>query len=170
MLENLQSIATILGICIGGLWAWFNFFQGRVYRTRLEPAISGALMRHDGVSYLIVKAQAHNAGLSKVDIQHKGTGYRVLSVNPEAKTGRTSLVEAVRLRTFRVFADHGWIESGETITEEQLVRISGGGHLAFLLELRIVAHGIDFRTKTVVPALEELTPTNAGHSNGLGES
>ncbi len=150
ILDDLQKVFTILAIVIGGLWAYFNFFKSRVYRVRVEPMISGKVFDKDGKTHLIVKLQLKNAGLSKVDIQHKGTGFRVFTYKEKGQNPDTQPVESERLGTFPIFEDHGWIESGETIVEEQLVSIQNGHHFAFLLELRIVAHRVSFKTKSVV--------------------
>ena len=147
ILDNLQKVFTILAILIGGIWAYFNFFKGRVYRIRVEPTISGKVFDKDGTTYLIVKLQLKNAGLSKVDIQHKGSGFRIFTYKEEGQPPDTQPVESERLGTFSIFEDHGWIESGETIVEEQLVSIPNNHHFAFLLELRVVAHRVSFKTK-----------------------
>jgi hypothetical protein len=150
ILDNGQKIFTILGIAVGGVWVYFNFFKGRVYRVRIEPTISGEVFDNDDVTYVIVKIQLKNVGLSKVDIQQKGSGFRVYAYQGSGNISKTQRVKVERLGTFSIFEDHGWIESSEKITEEQLISLPKNNYFAFLLELRVVVQSISFKTKTVV--------------------
>jgi len=53
--------------------------------------------------------------------------------------------------TFKlVFKSHKRIEIGETISEEHLIYIESSKHFALLLEFRIVAHGISFKSNSIV--------------------
>jgi hypothetical protein len=86
---------------------------------RLEPKIFGKVIFQDGVDYLITTIQLKNVGLYKVDIEQRGTAFRVFSCEPTTKLSETHSVEVRRLGTFEVFKNHGWIESGETIEEKK---------------------------------------------------
>ena len=77
MFEILKNVATIIAIGAGAVWAYFNFFKGRTYRSRLEPKVSGKVISRNGASYLIVTAQLKNVGLSDVRIDQKGSALRV---------------------------------------------------------------------------------------------
>lgn len=161
ILDDLEKIFTILAIIIGGLWAYFNYFKGRVYRTRIEPKVSGKVFYKDDSAYLIVSAQLKNVGLSKVNLQKKGSGFRVFKYLGGSQPPGARTVKYHRLGTFSVFNDHRWIESGETIKEEQLIRLPKSDDFAFLLEMRIVAHKISFKTKNVVPIPELVKQDNS---------
>jgi hypothetical protein len=156
---NILTIAeksfTVLAIIVGGLWAYYNYFKGRIYRTRIEPRILGEVCVTDGITYLTVNIQLKNAGVSKVDLQARGSGFRVYAYKMREEVSKTKFVEWNRLATFPIFSDHGWIESGETIVEEHLVEIPGDDHLALMLELRAVAHKVAFKSRSVVTISEK---------------
>jgi hypothetical protein len=78
--EVLKNVATIIAIGAGAVWAYFNFFKGRTYRSRLEPKVSGKVISHNGAYYLIVTAQLKNVGLSDVRIDQKGSALRVFAL------------------------------------------------------------------------------------------
>src|SRR2546429_3204710 len=77
--DVLKNVATIIAFGAGAVWAYFNFFKGRTYRSRLEPKVSGKLISRNGANYLIVTAQLKNVGLSDVRIDQKGSALRVFA-------------------------------------------------------------------------------------------
>lgn len=151
LLDILQKIFTIAAIAAGGLWAYFHYFRRRVYKPRLEPAISGKVISKGSVCYLMTIAKLKNVGLSKVKIEQNGSGLRVLSIDKQPGIARTcTLLEGKRLATFPVFKHHKWIESGEPIEDHRLIGIPSGNQVAFRLKLRIVAKKISWRTDTII--------------------
>lgn len=165
-LSMLESAATTLAIVVGGIWAYFNFFKGRIYRIRLEPAISGRIVHQRLRTFLIVTTKLRNCGRSKVDITQKGSGFRVLSLPTGTDHHEADRVEWEYVATFPVFENHKWIEAGEVAVEEEMITLPPGDHLALLLELRVVAHNVSFKTRTVVVAAPEEA---SAHQFGQGE-
>jgi hypothetical protein len=148
--EIVEKTLTSVAILAGGVWAYYNFFKGRVYRTRLEPTASGRLVSDGESTYLIATVTLKNAGLSKVDLHQEGSGLRVFACATGPAVTDARDVEWERIGTFPIFADHRWIEPGEMISEDRMIAVPGKGHVAFLLELRIVAHKLSFKTNKAV--------------------
>jgi hypothetical protein len=146
----LQGIVTIAAIVIGGIWAYLKYFRGRTFRPRLEPDISGVVVSHGGVSHLKVTASLKNVGLSKVDIEQKGSGLRVFSYDAAPHATEAHIAEWTRIRTFPVLEDHQWIEPGESIEDERLIVIPEDEHLAIQLELRVVSNGITWKERSII--------------------
>ena len=141
IIENAESIFIIVGIIVGGLWAYFNYFRGRVFYPRLELGIESRF--HNNSHCLIIHYRLKNVGLSKVRFNHKGCALKVYSA---ARVNDAPFVHRVlweRLSTIDVLSDHGWIESGETITETQLIsipqQVRSKDKLAIKTALRVVS-------------------------------
>lgn len=151
LISSIESIATVAALIVGGLWAYFNFVSGRIYRPRIEPVITGRAFKATNGLSLVVGVQLTNSGLSKVDLEQRGSGFRVYQTTESADEKKPVLRPSwVRLGTYPIFTDHGWIESGETIREEHLVSIAKPVPVAFQLELRAVAHQVSFKSRSVV--------------------
>lgn len=146
----IQSIVTVLAIAVGGLWTYFNYFRGRVYRPRLEPKIMGRLVCKQGVTYLSVIAQLKNIGLSKIAIEQKGSGIIVSTFDTNAASGAVNKIEWNDLEVFPVFETHHWIEPGETIEDQQLFALSSCNEVAIRLRLRLVFGGIEWNLDAIV--------------------
>lgn len=141
IIENAESIFVIVGIVVGGLWAYFNYFRDRVFYPRLEFGIESRF--HNNSHCLIINYRIKNVGLSKVRFKHKGCALKVYS---GARVNDAPFVHSVlwdRLATIDVLSDHGWIESGETITETQLIsipqQVRSENKLAIKTALRVVS-------------------------------
>jgi hypothetical protein len=137
--DIVQKLFTIAAIIIGAIWTYFNFFSGRTYRMRLELTVSGKVVTLNGSNHLAADMSLKNVGLSKVEIEQKGSGLRVLSY--EVPVGTRSIVSATweDLTAFSVFDSHRWIEPGETVKEQRLVLMPANGRLALQLRLHIVS-------------------------------
>jgi hypothetical protein len=145
IVDIVQKIFTIAAIIVGGIWTYFNFFRGRIYRMRLEPTVSGEVTTFDGVSHLIATMRLKNVGLSKVEIEQKGSALQVLSYDAHGGTAKVVSAAWKNLAVFPVFESHQWIEPGELIEEQRLIVIPEGVHAAFQLRLRIISHEISWK-------------------------
>lgn len=120
--------------------------------SRLEPKISGSVVCRDGISYLLVTASVRNIGLSKVEITHDLSGFRITSHKPLSNLTAPQLVYWRNPAVFDVFVDDPWIEPGETVEEQHLVSIPNceSEHFAFNLELRIVSKNSNWQANAIV--------------------
>jgi hypothetical protein len=148
--EFTKNIFTILGIIVGGLWAYYNFFKGRIYRPKLELKISGSFSQDNEVHYLLATLQLKNVGLSEVIIHQKGSGLRVFSFNQSAGTPESSIIEWERFGTFSVFEEHEWIESGEIIEDQIIIPVPPERTKPFKTELTIVSKKGEWNAKKII--------------------
>jgi hypothetical protein len=151
--DILKNVAEIIAIGMAGAWAYFNFFKGRTYKTRLEPKISGKLISKNGSDYLVITAQLKNIGLSDVEIAQKGSAIRVFKYGAEASSPQVSSVGQTRLATLPVFESHKWIESGETIEDQLLITIPEIDYVALQLQLRLVSNRTEWNSAAIVEHL-----------------
>lgn len=172
VIDDLQKLFTILAIIVGGIWAYFNFFKGRTYRPRLEPQVSGKVMCKDGTSYVVATVRISNVGLSKLDMQQKGSGLRISSYEVLTNIQDAASPRSESHGVFSMFQDHQWIEPGETIEDQHMVAVPGCEHLAFLLEYRIVSKGITWKAKAIVDETSDpnVSPPNSTTSGNQRES
>lgn len=158
--DVLKNMATIIAIGAGAVWAYFNFFKGRTYRSRLEPKVSGKVISRNGTFYLIVTAQLKNVGLSDVRIDQKGSALRVFAYTVGECPAKARSVEQSRLLTLSVFEDHGWIEPGELIEDQRLIAIPDVEHVALQVKLRLVSNKIEWNSAAIIepsPSLDSST-------------
>jgi hypothetical protein len=155
VLDNLEKAVTIAALLIGGVWTYYHFIRGRTYRLRLEPTVSGTMTSVRSGRRLIVTSRLKNVGLSKATIQQAGSALRVLTGAIELGAAQIAAVDWTHIGTFPVFKDHGWVESGETITEQAMFVLPAQKHLPVRLELRIVSDGIEFNVMSIATSDKE---------------
>jgi hypothetical protein len=147
--DNADKLVRIAATLLAGVWAYFKFIRGRIYRPRLEPSVSGQTFVRDEKHYLIIFARLKNVGAAKLSIDKETSGVRVFLCDSFTQTTPPDEPEWVRVATFGVFEQHGWIESSELI-EDQLLVVLPPHQIAAKVELRIVARGINWYARTIV--------------------
>ncbi len=157
IIENLKNLFTIVGIIVGGLWAYYNFFKGRIYKTRLELKIDGQFFRNmDGIKIIVISYQLKNVGLSQVFINQKGSAISIFYYDTSDYDPGFELAEWSDFTTLPIFQDHQWIESGEAIEEQQLINLPIQEKVAPKLTLRIVSGDkLEWNAIKIIPVLEE---------------
>jgi hypothetical protein len=163
--DILQKLFTIAAIIVGAIWTYFNFFRGRTYKIRLEPEVSGKAVTINGLNHLVAAIRLKNVGLSRVEIEQKGTALELLAYN--APDGTKNIVSAAwdRLTAFPVFESNRLIEPGEIIEEKRLIVVPTNERTAFRLRLRLVSHGSAWEAMDIVTFSEE----NASKTGGDDE-
>jgi len=148
LLDTLDKIVKIAAILLGGVWAYYRFIRGRVYRPRLETTIKAKAFYRER-KFIIVQLSIKNIGLSRVPINHDASGLRVFSSDIDRPTEPTNEPSWARIATFGVFEKHKWIESAETIQDE-IMCIVPPNHIALKLEFRLCAMKLEWNTRTIV--------------------
>lgn len=154
-IENVKTIAEILGLIIGGLWAYYKFFKGRTFRPRLELSVTGKTWHINRVTHIFASVQIQNVGLSKLELSKEGTGLRVLSQDSTRPDKAAGVVTWKWQMTLPVFERHRWIEPGETISDQNLIALRGEHDSAMKLELRIVSNGIEWNSLSIIEPVVE---------------
>jgi hypothetical protein len=137
-LTVIDTLSKILIALIGGAWTWLTAIKGRTFKSRLELNTSGKVFAVNQVHYLAVDVSIKNVGSSKAPITQEGTWLRVFCAQGAPRSDRVTRVATNRLGTFRVFANHEWIEPGEQIKDVVLVQFpKNENDLALILSLRV---------------------------------
>jgi hypothetical protein len=131
-----QAVVTAVAIVVGGVWAYFKFVKERTYRPRLEVGMAGEWCDVQGTRLLHARVTVKNIGTSVVTLRQKGTGLRLsrvasIPVLPGA-------VGWTKVKAFSIFEEHSWIEPGETISDDLLLRADIPAAEPTLLETRLV--------------------------------
>jgi hypothetical protein len=149
-LDSAEKIFKIAAIIIGGIWVYYNYFRGRTYKPRLEPTISGKIIKVGGIPYLVIKAKLKNAGLSKIGIKQEGSAIRILAYDLKKQANSVELVGSNWLATFSVFEEDEWVEPGKGIEDQLLITIPEHKFALFRVELRVLSGGIECQSIAVV--------------------
>ncbi|MGD0567776.1 MAG: hypothetical protein ABSA78_05180 [Candidatus Sulfotelmatobacter sp.] len=160
VLARSESLAKILAILAGGIWAYFHYYRSRQYYPRLVPQPVGKIVHQQGRDYLHVVLKLKNCGFSKVWIDHDKSWLRIYACDPDPAPSAIDDVDWTRLATFPVFKSHKWIESGEDIEDVRLILLTEPSQGAFRLELNVFGKPkSNWCAETI--ALEEKDPTAA---------
>lgn len=137
-LTVIDTLSKILIALIGGAWTWLTAIKGRTFKSRLELETSGKVFAVNQVHYLAVDVSIKNVGSSKAPITQEGTWLRVFCAQGAPRNDRATRVATSKLGTFRVFANHEWIEPGEQIKDVVLLQFAKNENdLALILSLRV---------------------------------
>jgi hypothetical protein len=127
--DILSKLFTMLALVLGAIVGYFKFVKGRIYLPRIEPTITGKFAEINGIRFALVEIGIKNVGISKISLdQSSGLDVcldeiRKLPIN-SAERLPIETAEWQEPKSFRVFQDHKWIESGETIREEKMFAVS----------------------------------------------
>ncbi len=148
--DIINKLVTTGAIITGGVWAYFNFIKGRIYRPRLQVEVSGSVILIEERMYIKVLAKLHNVGNSVVLLEQKGTGLRVFGEECDNHAATIRNINWKHLATYPVFENHGWIEGKETISHEQLLVVPADKYPVFCLKLRVVSNKISWSHSSIV--------------------
>jgi hypothetical protein len=133
--EIIGTLITALAVIVGAVWAYYRFVKGRTYRPRLEVSMGGEWLTVDGTRLLLARVRLRNIGASVVELLQKGTGLRVSALADSDSPGRLSWVPG---RVYTIFEEHEWIEPGETVSDDMLLRLAVAEGQPVLFEARLV--------------------------------
>lgn len=128
-LEDAKNVAEIVGtavtslaLIVGGIWAYFKFIKGRAFRPHVEVEQWGEWLHYGSPLGFKARVSLKNTGSAKVEVVQRGTGLRISKMRDEQPDPPSETVWE-SLGVFEIFTQHEWIEPGETIADELLVRL-----------------------------------------------
>jgi len=121
VVETVASAVTATALVIGGLWAYFKFVKNRTYRPRLDVELSGQWRQIDQQHFLQARISVKNIGASKIDLVQHGTGLRINTLGSQVSAAGSPAPWHSQ-GVLPLLIEHAWIEPGETVTEDQLIR------------------------------------------------
>lgn len=123
--ETTQAAVTTVAVVVGAIWTYFKFIRGRTFRPHVETKISATWLPKtvDDAWPLHVRVQIKNIGQAKVELDPQVTGLYVSrmaaqQVPPPSETQWDDYDVA-----YDLFASHQWIEPGEVVTDDLLIRL-----------------------------------------------
>lgn len=122
--DTFQAAITSVAVIVGALWTYFKFIKGRTFRPHVETRIDASWLDQGADAQLLhVRVQLKNIGQAKVEVDQDGTALLVSrmatrQVPPPAPTEWDDFDVA-----FEIFLAHEWIEPGEVVADELLVRL-----------------------------------------------
>lgn len=156
ILDVIDKVTKIAALLVGGAWTYLNYLRGRTFKKRLELRISGKEIQNGDARFLSGTALIKNVGLSKFPIEQRGTGILLSSLKAPAPSQYAALMLEEEIGASEVFTDHAWIEPGETISEDFLVRLPADDErVATKLDLRVVAAGIEWNAKCIATTVND---------------
>lgn len=144
-ITKFKDLLTAVGILIGGVFAYYKFVKGRVFKSRLELKVSGKVITQKQKRLLVASAQIKNTGLSVVYLNNELIGinlYRSFQLKGTTKEQQPLWKKPV---SFPVFQNHGWVEPDETISDEILIELRDDEDVAYRLELFVRSRQPSFR-------------------------
>lgn len=160
-LDTTQSILTSAAIVAAGLWAFFHYLRRRTYKLSVELTLAGDVIVDGNNRYLLASVSLHNLGLSKLDLQQRGTGLRVFGYPTSWPDDRPQFagLRPSHLGTVPVFRNHKWLEPNETVRDEWLFLVPSN-FAFFALGVRVVSKRLTWATHKIL----HLSPTKPSES------
>jgi hypothetical protein len=113
-ISAISAAVQTLAVVVAGVFAYYKFLRGRTFAYRAELDATAELVKLSAADALRVHATLKNTGPSKIPL--RTTRLRVFGGDNKGST-----IQWKRLTTVDVFAEHHWIESQETISDEVLI-------------------------------------------------
>ncbi len=149
--DGFRNVTQGLAFIAGGIWAYFKFVKGRMFKESLIPAVSGKFTSIDRVNYLVVTIQVKNVGLSKIEIDHR-SALIILEYTSSPSTELHTVDDNNRVGAFDVFnkADN-FIEPNEIIEAQRLIAMPVPLNFAYRLEVEVASmRGYTWRANYIV--------------------
>lgn len=133
--STLKDLFTMLVVLVGGIWSYFKFFKGRIFKSRLELKVSGKIISGEEAKLLRASMEMKNIGASVVYLDKELTQLKIFKsfrLTTPDKAGPAYWHEDDATRV-RAFTDHGWVEPDETITDTVLIELPDTENVAYKL-------------------------------------
>jgi hypothetical protein len=165
-LDDIKTVADIVGTLItaltvflgGVVFTYYQSVRGRTYQPRLEVSMAGEWLTVDGKRLLLARIRVKNIGASVVHLIQKGTGLRVRALADADAPGAASWVPG---RVHTVLHDHEWIEPGETVSDDVLLRLAVTDGHPVLFETRLVWRSSTGRRRNTVVLARQVVSADA---------
>jgi len=148
-----QSIFTSSGILVGGIWAYFKFLRGRVYKPRMElNVVCLPYLQKDHLVLLHVKVELKNVGLSKIKIDRCCSAIRIHRIlklkNQDLLKEKALESNWKHIGSFPLFKEHEWIEPSEVIRDEKILEFTND-QFAFKIEAIVMSEAQQWYSSSI---------------------
>lgn len=121
--DILGTVVTAVAVIVGGLWAYFRLIKGRTFRPHVEVGVSAQWLGREGELGLKISVQLKNIGAAKVALLRQGTGMRLRRISGDQEEAPAEASWEDLGGVYEVFLHHEWIEPGETVLDDLLIRL-----------------------------------------------
>jgi hypothetical protein len=135
--DLVQALVTTVGFVLAGVWTYVKFIKGREFRPHVEITVNADWLGDAGDVGLRLRVQLKNIGTAKVQLTQRGTGVMV-SRPADRQPSPPAMTQWTDLGVFEVFTKHEWIEPGETIGDDLLLRLPPPRPQALEIRTRII--------------------------------
>lgn len=118
--DIIGAAVTAIAVIVGAIWAYYKFVAGRTFKQKLEIKTEQEWLKRDDDHFAHVRVTLSNIGASKVSIVTQGTALLLYSM--KATVAGMTDPEWDEIRVQRVFGKASWLEPGEQVVEEVIVR------------------------------------------------
>ena len=126
--EIISNVVTVIGVIIAGIWAYYNFIVGRSLSAHIELNSTTRLISDGEETNLIfLKITAKNLGKTKA-IRENSIAF-IEQIDVDLTQNDTLLLridkplESELSKAYNIFNDHSYLEPGESISDELLIRV-----------------------------------------------
>ncbi len=145
-LNIVETIFKILAYILGSLWVYYNYFQGRMHKPRLEIKLTGGKLGEPFDKLVKLVVQAKNVGLSKIELKDEGTGIRIFMFDATKEVDNW-----VHVGTYPILTPyHHWVEPGETIEDSILITVEPGGYAAIKANLNLNSSKVTWKVAAIL--------------------
>jgi hypothetical protein len=123
LVDLVQAVVTTVGFVIAGVWTYFKFIKGREFRPHLEITVHADWLGDSGEPGLRLRIELKNIGTAKVQLVQRGTGVMVSRL-ADGQAAPPAVARWTDLGVYEVFTKHEWVEPGETIGDDLLLRLA----------------------------------------------
>lgn len=158
IVDVVSNIVTAIATILAGVWAYYRFVKGRVFEPRLILTAQARRLRIQATEFVLSTVELSNVGLSRIDLDTATV--RLCSLSGDGVPDAVSVPERVWLDTCQILLAHSWIESGEVLTEQNLLTLPADHGSPILLDFRVVAQGVSFTATTIAEPAHAEAPNN----------
>ncbi len=110
IVDIVKNAMEMSAICIGGLWTYYHFVKGRVFRPRMTLSLKAHSASMLPSEYIVCSVQVSNIGLSQIRLSQADIA--IWSING---------IERARLGGATVLSNHGWVEPAAVLSEQIVI-------------------------------------------------
>jgi hypothetical protein len=161
VLGIVQKLSLIIAAVMGLIWFKLRYTKKDWHvHSRLKLNIDGEIVNIHGISYILIKTDLENVGLTGHRISHNEKNDTYICIYySEMPQGANTVLEIhwSDVTYFDVFEKHTWLSPGEVVKEQHLIAIPETDVLAVKLEVGVITNGSQRPWKDEKIIFRELT-------------
>jgi hypothetical protein len=155
--EMLKNVVEMGAVVFGGIWTYFNFFEGRTFKPRLDCAVKAVIEERRQGRFLKVENECKNISLARVPLDRTVT---VVEVFAAESMGHLTAEHGLRRArwsqqgSFLVFQNHEWAEPNEPLRESLLIGLPDALTDILSVKLKVASADLWWTAEALASSLE----------------